>query len=130
VLAAFLIGTIARILRSSVLEQLGQEYVRTAAAKGLRARTVLFGHVLRNSLLPTITIVGLRFTDLLGGAILTETVFAWPGMGRYMFEAIAARDYPVIQAATLIFALVFIVSSLLVDILYGLLNPRIRVGAA
>lgn len=130
VLAAFLVGTIVRVLRAGILEQLGQDYVRTAAAKGLTSRTVLTRHVLRNSFLPTLTIVGLKFTELLGGAILTETVFAWPGMGRYMFEAIAARDYPVIQATTLIFALLFIASSLVVDLCYGLLDPRIRLAGA
>ncbi len=130
VLAAFLIGTITRILRVSLLEEMSLDYVRTAMAKGLTARAVLAGHVLRNSLLPTITILGLKFTELLGGAILTETVFAWPGMGRYMYDAIATRDYPAIQAATLIFATIFILSSLVIDLLYGLLDPRIRVGGA
>jgi ABC-type dipeptide/oligopeptide/nickel transport system permease component len=129
VLAAFLAATIARLIRASMLEELRQDYVRTAWAKGLNYHTVLLVHVLRNSLIPTITITGLKFAELLGGAILTETVFAWPGMGRYMFEAIKNRDYPVIQGATLLFALVFILSSLLVDLLYGLLNPRIRTEA-
>ena len=129
VLAAFLAATIARLLRTSMLEELQQDYVRTARSKGLGSRAVLIRHVLRNSLLPTITITGLKFAELLGGAILTETVFAWPGMGRYMFEAIKSRDYPVIQGGTLLFALIFILSSLLVDSLYGYLNPRIRVKA-
>lgn len=128
VLGAFLAATIARLVRSSMLEELGQDYVRTATAKGLGRRPVLMGHVLRNSLIPAITVTGLKFAELLGGAILIETVFAWPGMGRYMFEAIKNRDYPVIQGATLLFALVFIISSLVVDIIYGLLNPRIRTG--
>jgi ABC-type dipeptide/oligopeptide/nickel transport system permease component len=129
VLAAFLAATITRLLRASILEEIQQDYVRTAQSKGFRQRTVLMQHVLRNALLPTITITGLKFAELLGGAILTETVFSWPGMGRYMFEAIKARDYPVIQGGTLLFALIFILSSLLVDLLYGYLNPRIRVSA-
>ncbi len=130
VLGAFLVGTVARVLRASIMEQLSEDYARTAVAKGLVSRRVLFGHVLRNSLLPTVTLVGLKFADLLGGAILTETVFAWPGMGRYMYDAIAARDYPVIQSVTLLFAVIYVVSSLLVDLLYGVLDPRIRVGEA
>ena len=128
VLGAFLAATIARLIRSSMLEELQQDYVRTATAKGLRRRPVLMTHVLRNSMIPAVTITGLKFAELLGGAILIETVFAWPGMGRYMFEAIKNRDYPVIQGSTLLFALVFIASSLLVDLLYGFLNPRIRTG--
>ena len=128
VLGAFLAATIARLIRSSMLEELGQDYVRTATAKGLRRRPVLMTHVLRNSLIPAVTVVGLKFAELLGGAILIETVFAWPGMGRYMFEAISNRDYPVIQGSTLLFALVFIISSLFVDMIYLILNPRIRTG--
>jgi ABC-type dipeptide/oligopeptide/nickel transport system permease component len=127
VLAAFLAATISRLLRSSMLEQLRQDYVRTVRAKGLSERVLLYRHVLRNSLLPTVTITGLKFAELLGGAILIETVFAWPGMGRYMYEAITTRDYPVIQGGTVVFALVFIISSLLVDMLYSFLDPRIRV---
>lgn len=130
VLAAFLIGTLTRILRASILEQLSQDYARTAAAKGLTGRVVLFHHVVRNSILPALTILGLKFAELLGGAILTETVFAWPGLGRYIYTAISTRDYPAIQATTLIFAMVYIVSSLVIDLLYGLLDPRIRVGAS
>jgi dipeptide transport system permease protein len=110
-----------------MLEQLRQDYVRTVRAKGLSERVLLYRHVLRNSLLPTVTITGLKFAELLGGAILIETVFAWPGMGRYMYEAITTRDYPVIQGGTVVFALVFIISSLLVDMLYSFLDPRIRV---
>jgi peptide/nickel transport system permease protein len=129
VLAAFLAATIARLLRASMLEEIRQDYVRTAEAKGLSRSLVLMRHVVRNSLLPTLTLTALKFAELLGGAILTETVFAWPGMGRYMFEAIKSRDYPVIQGGTLIFALIFVLSSLVVDLLYGYLNPRIRMRA-
>jgi peptide/nickel transport system permease protein len=127
VLTAFYGATIARFLRVSVREVMSEDYVRTARAKGLSQRSVLMVHVVRNSLLPVVTIIGLKFAELLGGAILTETVFSWPGMGRYMFEAIKVRDYPVIQGATLLFALIFLLSSLIVDLLYGFLDPRIRV---
>jgi peptide/nickel transport system permease protein len=126
VLAAFLGATIARFLRANMLEVLSADYIRTAYGKGLSKVRVLFQHALQNALLPVITIVGLKFAELLGGAILTETVFSWPGMGRYMFEAIKSRDYPVIQGATLLFALIYMFSSLLVDLIYGLLNPSIR----
>lgn len=126
VLAAFLGAALARLIRASVLDELEQDYARTARAKGLREGTILHGHVLRNALLPAVTFVGLKLAELLGGAILTETVFAWPGMGRYMFEAIKTRDYPVIQGGVLLFAVVFVISSLFVDLAYGLLNPRIR----
>lgn len=126
VIAAFLGATVARLVRTSMLEEINQDYVNTARSKGLAPSTVVLKHVLRNALLPTITIVGLKFAELLGGAILTETVFSWPGIGRYMFEAISVRDYPVIQAGTLMFALIFILSSALADVLYSLVNPRIR----
>ncbi|MBT3359152.1 MAG: ABC transporter permease [Rhodospirillales bacterium] len=126
VLAAFLGATIGRFVRTSMLEVLGEDYIRTARAKGLAERIVIFVHALRNSLLPAVTIVGLKFAEMLGGAILTETVFAWPGIGRFMFEAIKNRDYPVIQGNTLVFALLFMLTSLIVDALYGYLDPRIR----
>ena len=109
-----------------MLDVMNEDYIRTARAKGLRERAVIFVHALRNALLPAITITGLKFAELLGGAILTETVFAWPGVGRYMFEAIRNRDYPVIQGTTLVFALLFMLTSLAVDLLYGWLDPRIR----
>lgn len=126
VIAAFLGATIARLVRTSMLEEIRQDYVNTARSKGLAPRVVILKHVVRNALLPAITIIGLKFAELLGGAILTETVFSWPGIGRYMFEAISVRDYPVIQAGTLMFALIFIASSALADVLYSLINPRIR----
>ena len=109
-----------------MLETMGEDFVRTARAKGLTRRQVVLGHGLRNALLPAITIVGLKFAEMLGGAVLTETIFAWPGIGRYMFEAIKNRDYPVIQGTTLLFALLFVGSSVLVDLLHALLDPRIR----
>ena len=126
VLAAFLAATLARFVRASMLEALDEDFVRTARAKGLSRREVIYTHALRNSMLPAITVVGLKFAEMLGGAILTETIFSWPGIGRYMFEAIRNRDYPVIQGATLVFAVLFMLTSLLVDMLYALLDPRVR----
>jgi ABC-type dipeptide/oligopeptide/nickel transport system permease component len=126
VLAAFLAATLARFVRNAMLEAMSEDYIRTARAKGLPERTVVFVHGLRNALLPAVTILGLKFAELLGGAILTETVFAWPGIGRWMFDAIRNRDYPVIQGATLVFALLFMLVSLAVDVLHGVLDPRVR----
>ena len=126
VLAAFLAATLGRFVRNTMLEVLGEDFIRTARAKGLSRGQVLLGHGLRNALLPAITVMGLKFAELLGGAILTETIFAWPGVGRFMFEAIRNRDYPVIQGTTLVFSLLFILTSLLVDLLHGVLDPRVR----
>ena len=126
VLAAFLAATFGRFVRNTMLEVMTEDYIRTARAKGLGRSSVILHHGLRNSLLPAITIMGLKFAEMLGGAILTETIFAWPGVGRFMFEAIKNRDYPVIQGTTLIFALLFVATSLLVDLLYGVLDPRVR----
>ena len=125
-LGLFGAGVIARQTRSSMLEVLGEEFVRTARSKGLAERIVVYKHALRNALIPIITVVGDQFGRLLGGAILTETVFSWPGMGRYLIEAIAMRDYPVIQGIILVFAACFFVINLLVDISYGLVDPRVR----
>jgi peptide/nickel transport system permease protein len=125
VLAAFLAATLGRYVRSAMLETLGEDYIRTARAKGLPQNAIIYRHALRNALLPALTVVGLKFAEMLGGAILTETIFAWPGIGRYMFEAIRNRDFPVIQGATLVFALVYVTTSLLVDLLQGALDPRI-----
>ncbi len=126
VLAAFLAATLGRYIRNSMLETLGEDFVRTARAKGMTRRTVVYGHALRNALLPALTIIGLKFAEMLGGAILTETIFAWPGIGRYMFEAIRNRDFPVIQGATLMFALIYVATALVVDLLHGALDPRVR----
>ena len=126
VLAAFLAAVLMRFVRASMNEVMTQDYIRTARAKGASDGKVLFVHALRNGLLPAVTIVGLNFAEMLGGAILTETVFSWPGIGRYMFDAIRNRDYPVIQGTTLLFALVFIGTALVVDVVYGLLDPRVR----
>ncbi len=126
VLAAFSIAIIARITRSTLLETLGMDYVRTARAKGLSQRLVIYRHALRNALIPVITVVGLQFGTLLGGAVLTETTFAWPGLGRLLVGAISSRDYPVIQGIVLIFATLFVLVNLAVDILYVYVDPRIR----
>lgn len=130
-LPAFALATIptafiARITRSSMMDVLGLEYIRTARAKGLVERLVVLKHALRNALLPVVTVVGLQTGSLLAGAILTETIFAWPGMGRWIVNAIVARNFPVVQIGVLVFALIFIAVNLLVDISYGLLDPRIR----
>ena len=122
------LAIIARMTRSSLLEVLRQDYVRTARAKGLTERRVVFGHALRNAAIPVITVIGLNVGSLLGGAILTETIFAWPGIGRMVVDAIFARDYPVVQGAVLVIAVVFVVVNLLVDLSYAALDPRIRYG--
>jgi ABC-type dipeptide/oligopeptide/nickel transport system permease component len=117
---------IARITRGAVLETLGQDYVRTARAKGLRARVVVVRHALRNALLPIVTVVGLQLGSLLGGAVLTETVFAWPGVGRMLVDAIIARDLPLVQGTVLVISLLFILVNLAVDLSYAAINPRVR----
>ncbi len=116
----------ARLLRASLLEVLGQEYIKVARAKGLRERRVLLGHALKNALLPVITAFGMSMGHLMGGMVVVETIFAWPGMGRLCVEAIFARDYPVLQAYVLVMALIFVVINLLVDISVVLLDPRVR----
>lgn len=117
---------IARMTRSSMLEVLRRDYVRTARAKGLHERMVVLKHAFRNALIPIITVTGLQLGTLLGGAVLTESVFAWPGIGRLMVDSIVARDYPVVQAAVLVVALSFILINLLVDVLYAYVDPTIR----
>jgi ABC-type dipeptide/oligopeptide/nickel transport system permease component len=119
------IAMIARMTRSSVLEVLREDYVRTARAKGVAERLVVAKHALRNATIPILTLVGLQAGQLMGGAVLTETVFAWPGLGRLMVKAIFARDYILLQGAVLVFALAFVVVNLLVDLSYGALDPRI-----
>ncbi|MDR7421855.1 MAG: ABC transporter permease, partial [Armatimonadota bacterium] len=119
---------IARMTRSSMLEVLRSDYIRTARAKGAPERTVVNRHALRNALIPVITVVGLQMGTLLSGAVLTESVFAWPGIGRLMVEGILTRDYPVVQAAVLLVALAFVFVNLLVDLLYALVDPRIHYG--
>jgi peptide/nickel transport system permease protein len=119
------VAMIARLTRSAVLEVLREDYVRTARAKGVGEVWVLGRHALRNALIPIITLVGLQSGQLMGGAVLTETVFAWPGLGRLMVKAIFARDYVLLQGAVLVFALAFVIINLLVDLSYGLLDPRV-----
>lgn len=119
-------ATIARMTRSSLLEVLNQDFIRTARSKGLSERTVVFRHAMSNALIPVVTIVGLRLGFLLGGSVIVEQVFAWPGIGTQVVTAIGNRDFPVVQAAVLMIALCFVLINLVVDLLYGLLDPRIR----
>ena len=133
ILPALALGTIpmaiiARMSRSAMLDVLGQDYIRTARAKGLRWSSVIIKHAFRNSLLPVVTVIGLSFGGLLGGAVLTETIFGLSGVGRTLYEAITARDYGIVQAFTLAIAVVFVVVNLLVDISYAYLDPRIRLN--
>ena len=125
-LAAFSVALIARMTRSAMLDVLRADYVRTARAKGLVERAVVYGHALRNALLPIVTVVGHQFGTLLGGAVLTETVFGWPGMGQLLVDALFARDYPVVQGIVLTFSALFILVNLAVDVLYGVIDPRIH----
>jgi peptide/nickel transport system permease protein len=125
-LAAFVVAFIARMTRSSMLEVLSQDYTTTARSKGLKEQVIIVKHALKNALIPIITVVGLQFGLLLGGAVLTETVFAWPGLGRLIVDSILARDYPVIQGAILVFGLLYILVNLIVDLLYACVDPRIR----
>ena len=127
-LGAFSLALVARMTRSSVLEVLGQDYVRTARAKGLAERAVLWRHALGNALVPIITAAGLQFGTLLGGAVLTESVFGWPGLGLLLVDSIFARDYPVVQGIVLTFSSLFILTNLLVDLLYAYVDPRIHYG--
>ncbi|MCM3081521.1 nickel ABC transporter permease [Brevibacillus invocatus] len=117
---------IARFTRSSILEVLREDYVRTARAKGQKEWTIVLTHVLRSALIPVVTMTGLQFGFLLGGAVVVEQVFSWPGLGSYLIDSILTRDYPVIQALILLFSVQFLVVNLIVDISYGLLNPQIR----
>ncbi len=121
-----LAAVITRTLRSSMLEALGEDYVRTARAKGLSEWRVIRGHVLKNALIPVVTVLGLQLGTMIGGAVITEYVFALPGVGRLVVEAVFARDYPLVQGVILLIALGFILSNLLVDLLYGWIDPRIR----
>ncbi len=118
---------IARMTRSSMLEVLRQDYIRTAKAKGLAPRIIHYKHALRNALIPVVTIIGLQFSILLGGAILTETIFAWPGIGSWLLNAVYARDFNAVQGGTMLIALVFVLINVLVDITYAWINPRIKV---
>lgn len=125
-LGAAVAAIIARFTRSSFVEVMNEDYLRTAYAKGLSERTIIWKHALRNALIPVVTMVGLQFGFLLGGAIVVEKVFSWPGLGRLLIDAVEMRDYPVIQAEILLFSLEFIVINVIVDVLYAVINPTIR----
>ena len=125
-LATIPTAIIARMTRSSMLDVLQEDYIRTAHAKGLAERVVLFRHALKNAFLPVITIIGIQTGTLLAGAVLTETIFSWPGIGKWIYDSILGRDYPIVQGGTLLIAIIFIVFNLLVDISYAILDPRIR----
>lgn len=127
-LGLFGAGTIARLARSSILEVLEQDYVRTARAKGLPGRLVFFKHALKNALIPVVTVLGLQFGAFLSRAVVTETVFGWPGIARLTVTAVLSRDFPLVQGAVLWLALVFILANLAVDLMYSVLDPRLRYG--
>ena len=127
-LGAATAALIARMVRSCLLEVLRTDYLRTGRAKGLREQTLLVGHALPNALIPTVTVVGLQFGTLLAGAVITEVVFAWPGVGSLLVGSILNRDFPVVQATLLVVTLTFILVNLLTDVLYFRIDPRIRVG--
>jgi len=131
ILPAIVLGTIplaviVRMTRSAMLEVLGEDYIRTARAKGLTPMRVIVIHALRNAMLPVVTVIGLQVGTMLAGAILTETIFSWPGVGRWLIDALQRRDYPVVQGGVLMVATLIILVNLLVDVLYGVVNPRIR----
>jgi peptide/nickel transport system permease protein len=125
-LAALLMAVLTRLTRAGMLDVLSEDYVRTARSKGLQEQSVLVRHALRNALIPLITVMGLQLGSLLGGTVIVEQVFAWPGVGRLAINAISSRDYPVIQAVVFIVSVVFVLVNLAVDLLYGVLDPRIR----
>ncbi|MCI0414017.1 ABC transporter permease [bacterium] len=131
VLPALTLGTalaaiLMRMLRSSLLEELRADYIRTARAKGASEMRILFGHAIRNALLPVVTLLALQFGSLLTGAVITETIFSWPGLGRLLIQAIFSRDYPLVQGCVLIFAMLYLFANLIADLLYGVLDPRIQ----
>ena len=125
-LAAFSVALIARMTRSSMLEVLGQDYLRTARAKGLNEKLVVVRHALKNAFIPVVTVIGLQLGILLSGSVLTETIFGWPGIGQLLVDSIFARDYPVVQGVVLMFAVIFTLLNILVDLTYAYLDPRIR----
>jgi ABC-type dipeptide/oligopeptide/nickel transport system permease component len=129
-LASVSTAYVARIMRSQMLEAMGQDYIRTAMAKGLTERAVVFKHALKNALIPVVTFVGIDLGALMGGAILTESVFSWPGVGREIYLAVTQRDWPIVMGGVIVVVLIVMVVNLLVDISYALLDPRIRYGGA
>lgn len=128
VLAAYSVGVITRMMRGSMLDVLGEDYVRTARAKGLSGRTVTLRHAARNALLPVLTVIGLSFGGLLSGAVVTESVFAWPGLGSYAFQSATSLDFPAIMGVGIVVASVYILVNLVVDLAYAAVDPRIRMG--
>jgi peptide/nickel transport system permease protein len=126
VLGSSVMGLITRVTRSSLLEVLGADYVRTARAKGLVEQLVVRRHALRNALIPTVTVLGLAYGSLLSGAVMTETIFAWPGIGRYAYQSAVSNDFPSIMGVTFVIAIVYILVNLVVDLAYALLDPQIR----
>jgi peptide/nickel transport system permease protein len=128
VLGWFILGIVSRTTRAALLEVLDTDYVRTARAKGLGEQVVVGVHALRNALIPVVTVTALNFAGVLSGAVLTETVFSWPGIGRYAVTAAVRLDYPAILGVTMVTAIIYLVVNLIADVIYGLLDPRIRVG--
>lgn len=128
VLGAYLMALTARMTRSSLLETFGRDYIRTARAKGLASRIVVYKHALKPALIPIITVVGLQVGTLFSGAVVTETVFTWPGIGRLAMEAISSRDFPVVQATVVISSTMFVLVNVITDVLYGVIDPRVRYG--
>ncbi|MEM7126511.1 MAG: ABC transporter permease [Chloroflexota bacterium] len=128
VLGSYTTGLITRVTRSAMLEVLGEDYIRTARAKGLQDRTTLIRHSLRNALIPVLTVIGFSYGNLLAGTVLTESIFAWPGIGQYAYRASTSLDFPAIMGVSLVIALIFIIVNLVVDVLYFLADPRLRVS--
>jgi peptide/nickel transport system permease protein len=126
VLASSILGLVTRVTRASMLEALSQEYLRTARAKGLAEARIVGRHALRNALIPTVTILGLAYGGLLSGAVMTETIFAWPGLGRYAFQSAVTNDFPAIMGVTFVIGVMYTLVNLAVDLLYGWLDPQIR----
>lgn len=125
-LGVFSMAIIARMTRSTMIDELGQDYVRTVRSKGVVERLVVYKHALRNAFVPILTVIGLQFGTLLGGAVLTETVFSWPGIGRLLVDSISARDYPMVQGIIFVFAAMFIIVNIITDLLYTVVDPRVR----
>jgi len=128
ILGGFTLALVLRVTRAAIIEEMRRDYIRTARGKGLSERRTIVGHALRNVLIPLVTILGLAFAGLLSGAVMTETVFDWPGLGQYLVKAAVNLDYPAIQGGTLLIALIYVIVNMIVDILYGVLDPRVRHG--
>jgi ABC-type dipeptide/oligopeptide/nickel transport system permease component len=125
-LGVFSVALVSRMTRTNMLDVLDQDYVRAAEAKGVRDRVVIYKHALRNAFIPVLTVIGLQFGNLLGGAVLTETVFGWPGIGRLLVDSIFSRDFPMVQGIVFTYALMFIVVNMITDLLYMVVDPRVR----